>query len=198
MTRVIDRPTYNASTTALLPSATVDADSCGQMIRQTAAEQGVTRKQLAKKSGIKPARLERCWNGDGGEYTLPEIARIAAALDVVPAYFFGDWITNTPVRLPEANEAGLYAVPVGVMDREKPRPGDVVQVTRTEDPRRARGITYHVSIHTRQEGLAWCSESGIICTVGGLYTFLGTVKHNRSTHALLGILPSSNDGNRGA
>jgi transcriptional regulator with XRE-family HTH domain len=180
----------------LLPSAAPEDAAIAQGIREAASDQGVSRAQLARKAGIKESRLERCWN-DAGQLTMPEIARIAAALDVAPAYLFGDYVATEPVCLPPASESGVWAVPVQVMDRIKPKPGETVQVTTTDDPRGSGGSRFHISVHFREERLAWVSESGVVCVVGGSYLFLGTVQHARVTYALLGELPV-NDGNRGA
>jgi hypothetical protein len=179
----------------LLPSVASDDAALARTIREEASERGMSLGQLARKASIKESRLERNWH-DAGALTMPEIARIAAALDVAPAYLFGDYVATEPVRLPSASESGVWAVPVQVMDRVKPKPGETVQVTTTDDPRGTGGIRFHISIHLREERLAWVSEAGVVCVVGGSYRFLGTVQHARVTYALLGELPV-NDGNRG-
>jgi len=199
MTIVIDQTTQDASATARISIVEVqqETDSCAERIRQTAAEQGMSRKKLAKKAGIDCARLEECWR-NGGDYTLPEIARIGAALKVAPAYFFGDEITETKVQLPTAEESGVHLVPMSILTRNRPQPGDTVQIMTTEDPRGTVKLRYHFAPETHEENLTWTSEEGVIATVGGMYKFLGTVECERVDYVLLGILPISDDSKRGA
>lgn len=185
----------NATDHGLLPSVAPEDAAIARTIREEASDQGISRAKLAKKARVSEKKIEACWE-DAGQYTLPEIARIAAALDVAPSYLYGVRQATEPVHMPTSGELGVTVIKTALLGRDKPQPGDLVQVTTTQDPRRDNAISYHLSKEMREEGSSWVSDCNVTATVGSVFTFLGTLKQDRVTYALLGEL-AINDGNRG-
>lgn len=86
----------------------------GDLVKKTREERGMTIRAVAKLTGVKASGLSQLEKGITQAPNLYTAIRLAAALDIEPAWFMAaclqDWLPETPDALPSRVRARLDAI----------------------------------------------------------------------------------------